>query len=323
MTHLIPLGIDPAGYGPAARVPGAPFRVGFLARVAPEKGLHLLAESYVRLRRETDFGGSALEAAGYLAPEHRGYLHGIERRMKEAGLAHEFHYRASSTAPARSGSCAASMSSASPAPTMSRRGSPFWRRWPAACPRSSHGAGRFPRSWRRPAAASWWNRRCGEPGRRHLPPMEKSRLAALGAGAPGCSRHFSASQMAARALEAYQTIAAARPMLEISQVGKQVSVVRGPLTVLASVSLTLHCGEAAAIMGPSGSGKSTLLYIVGGLEPPSTGRVTLDGVNPYRISGKELAAFRNQSVGFVFQDHCLLPQCSVLENVLVPTLVNH
>jgi glycosyltransferase involved in cell wall biosynthesis len=90
--RVVPLGIDPEGYGPPSRVPGAPFRVGFFARVAPEKGLELLAESYLRLRRESDFGGSALEAAGYLAPEHHGYLRGVERRMKEAGLAHEFHF---------------------------------------------------------------------------------------------------------------------------------------------------------------------------------------------------------------------------------------
>jgi glycosyltransferase involved in cell wall biosynthesis len=91
--HVVPLGIDAEGYGPPARVPGAPFKVGFFARVAPEKGLHLLAESYVRLRRESDFAGSTLEVAGYLAPEHRDYLHGVERLMKDAGLAHEFHYR--------------------------------------------------------------------------------------------------------------------------------------------------------------------------------------------------------------------------------------
>jgi lipoprotein-releasing system ATP-binding protein len=110
-------------------------------------------------------------------------------------------------------------------------------------------------------------------------------------------------------------------MLEISNVGKQYPTPRGPLTVLDGVSLSLNRGEAAAIMGPSGSGKSTLLYIAGGLEPPSSGTVTLYGVNPYVASDKELAAFRNQSIGFVFQDHCLLPQCSVLENVLVPALV--
>jgi len=110
-------------------------------------------------------------------------------------------------------------------------------------------------------------------------------------------------------------------MLEISNVTKQYPTPRGPLTVLSGVSLRLNRGQAAAIMGPSGSGKSTLLYIAGALEPPTVGTVTLGGVNPYTVSEKDLAAFRNQSIGFVFQDHCLLPQCSVLENVLVPTLV--
>jgi lipoprotein-releasing system ATP-binding protein len=74
-------------------------------------------------------------------------------------------------------------------------------------------------------------------------------------------------------------------------------------------------------MGPSGSGKSTLLYVLGALEPPTSGTVTLDGRNPFQLRPAEAAAFRNTEIGFVFQDHCLLPQCSVLENVLVPTLV--
>jgi lipoprotein-releasing system ATP-binding protein len=110
-------------------------------------------------------------------------------------------------------------------------------------------------------------------------------------------------------------------MLEISAVGKQYATPRGPLTVLSGLSLGLKRGEAAAIMGPSGAGKSTLLYIAGGLEPPTAGAVTLDGIDPYQLGEKELAAFRNRKIGFVFQDHCLLPQCSVLENVLIPTLV--
>jgi lipoprotein-releasing system ATP-binding protein len=112
------------------------------------------------------------------------------------------------------------------------------------------------------------------------------------------------------------------PMLEIANIAKQYPSPCGPLTVLAGISLTLRRGESAAIMGPSGAGKSTLLYIAGGLEPPTSGAVTLDGVDPYRLPEKELAAFRNQAVGFIFQDHCLLPQCSVLENVLVPALVS-
>jgi len=110
-------------------------------------------------------------------------------------------------------------------------------------------------------------------------------------------------------------------MLELSKVVKEYPTPRGPLTVLAGVSLSLQRGEAAAITGPSGSGKSTLLYIAGALEPPTSGTVTLDGADPYRLREPDLAAFRNRTIGFIFQDHCLLPQCSALENVLVPALV--
>ena len=88
------------------------------------------------------------------------------------------------------------------------------------------------------------------------------------------------------------------------------------------MSFSLSAGDVAAVTGPSGSGKSSLLYILGALEPPSSGTVSIDGVNPFVLGGAELAAFRNRSVGFVFQDHCLLPQLTLLENVLVPTLVS-
>ncbi len=74
-------------------------------------------------------------------------------------------------------------------------------------------------------------------------------------------------------------------------------------------------------MGPSGSGKSTLLHVLGTLDPPTSGTVTLDGENPYALGEKSLAAFRNAKIGFVFQDHCLMPQCTVLENVLIPAVV--
>jgi lipoprotein-releasing system ATP-binding protein len=110
-------------------------------------------------------------------------------------------------------------------------------------------------------------------------------------------------------------------MLKAADISKTYPTPRGELRVLDGVSLALNRGEAAAIMGPSGSGKSTLLYILGALDPPSSGSVTLDGVDPYALGEREQAAFRNQRIGFVFQDHSLLPQCSVLENVLTPTLV--
>ncbi len=111
-------------------------------------------------------------------------------------------------------------------------------------------------------------------------------------------------------------------MLKVESVSKEYPTPSGPLKIVSDVSLSLSQGDALSIMGPSGSGKSTLLYIMGALEPPTSGTVTLDGRDPFQLKVKDLAAFRNQEIGFIFQDHCLLPQCSVIENVLTPTLVS-
>jgi lipoprotein-releasing system ATP-binding protein len=110
-------------------------------------------------------------------------------------------------------------------------------------------------------------------------------------------------------------------MLDVAHLTKEYPTPRGPLTVLSDVSFSLAPGDRAAVMGPSGSGKSSLLYVLGALEPPSSGTMTLDGQDPFALAPAALAAFRNTAIGFVFQDHCLLPQCTVLENVLIPTLV--
>src|SRR3569832_1968837 len=99
-------------------------------------------------------------------------------------------------------------------------------------------------------------------------------------------------------------------MLRITALTKTYPTPRGDLTVLDRVSLELRPGDGAAIMGPSGSGKSSLLYILGALEAPTSGSVTLDGRNPFELAPNALAAFRNEQIGFVFQDHCLLPQCT-------------
>jgi lipoprotein-releasing system ATP-binding protein len=111
-------------------------------------------------------------------------------------------------------------------------------------------------------------------------------------------------------------------LLKVENVSKEYPTPRGTLKILSDISLSLSPGDALSIMGPSGSGKSTLLYILGALEPPSSGTVTLNGRDPFLLTPKELASFRNIEIGFVFQDHCLLPQCSVLENVLTPALVS-
>lgn len=97
--------------------------------------------------------------------------------------------------------------------------------------------------------------------------------------------------------------------------GEVVSILRG-------ITLDLVAGESLAIVGPSGSGKSTLLNIIGTLDRPTTGQITLSGQDLTKLDEQQLALVRNRQIGFIFQSHHLLPQCSVLENVLIPTLAS-
>lgn len=107
--------------------------------------------------------------------------------------------------------------------------------------------------------------------------------------------------------------------LKLSQVAKHFETATRHVEVLRDVSFAMNGGEALTIMGPSGSGKSTLLHLIGTLDVPSSGTIEINQQMPFALSEPELAKFRNQKIGFVFQDHYLLPQFSVLENVLVPT----
>src|SRR4051812_21671 len=108
--------------------------------------------------------------------------------------------------------------------------------------------------------------------------------------------------------------------LHVDHLAKAYPARSGPPHVLRDVTVRLEPGHALAVMGPSGSGKSTLLHILGTLDRPTGGSVRLAGQDPFALDERRLADFRNRHVGFIFQDHHLLPQCSVLENVLLPTL---
>jgi lipoprotein-releasing system ATP-binding protein len=110
-------------------------------------------------------------------------------------------------------------------------------------------------------------------------------------------------------------------MLIAKSLSKSYPTPQGPLSILANASLQVKRGESVAVMGPSGCGKSTLLYLLGALEPPTGGTITIDGTDPYTLDERAQATFRGAHIGFVFQDHLLLPQLSAIENVLVPTLV--
>lgn len=115
-------------------------------------------------------------------------------------------------------------------------------------------------------------------------------------------------------------MSAADMVLRVAELTKGFDGRAGRVEVLRGIGFELAAAESLAITGPSGSGKSTLLHLLGTLDRPTSGEVTIDGRSPYTLPEPELARFRNRTVGFVFQDSHLLPQYSVLENVLVPTL---
>ena len=109
-------------------------------------------------------------------------------------------------------------------------------------------------------------------------------------------------------------------MIEITRVAKTYETAAGPVTVLRDLDLRVAAGESVAIVGPSGSGKTTLLNLLGALDQPTAGTIAIDGIALSGLDATAAASFRNRSIGFIFQLHYLLPQCSVLENVLVPRL---
>src|SRR5215203_4908575 len=109
-------------------------------------------------------------------------------------------------------------------------------------------------------------------------------------------------------------------MIEVSRVSKNYDSPAGPVAVLRELDLKVGAGESVAIVGPSGSGKTTLLNLLGALDRPTSGTVTIDGISLESLDATAAARFRNRAIGFIFQLHYLLPQCSVLENVLVPRL---
>ena len=111
-------------------------------------------------------------------------------------------------------------------------------------------------------------------------------------------------------------------MIRADAIAKSYPTRADDLVVLRDVSLALERGQSAAIMGPSGCGKSTLLNILGTLDTPTAGRVTIDEIDPFALPERKLARFRNERIGYIFQDHHLLPQCSALENVLLPSLAD-
>jgi len=111
-------------------------------------------------------------------------------------------------------------------------------------------------------------------------------------------------------------------LLQVTDLHKEYPTPAEPLVVLRGINLALNPGQSLAILGPSGSGKSTLLNILGTLDTPTSGKISFDGTDPFSLKPAGLAHFRARNIGFVFQDHHLLPQCTALENILITKLAS-
>ena len=324
---------------PRAGATATSFRVGYFARIAPEKGCTCSptptrASARAHARRADAARGRRLPGAGAGARISTS----VKRRSRaRPGSADEFTYHGAVDRDGKLAFLRTLDVLSVPAPYDEPKGvflleaMARGRSGRAAAARRVHRDRRADR--RRPARGARRRRRrsptgCYVSGSDRAPARDARPSAASTASASttpsrarpiGCSRCTTTPPIARASIAAPSGLPA--PLLQVTDLTKEYPTPRGALRVLSDVSFTLAPGDAAAIMGPSGSGKSSLLYILGGLEPPTSGTVTLDGRNPFQLDASGLAAFRNKEIGFVFQDHCLLPQCTVLENVLVPTLV--
>ena len=325
---VVPLGINMSGYDRRRRSNenAGEFRIGYFARIGPEKGLRVLADAYVRFRQKTGQAPVRLEAAGYLAPAFQAYMDDVRGTLEKAGLAGEFSYRGVVD---RAGKLAFLQSLdvlSVPATYDEPKGMFLLEAMANGVPVVQPRRGAFVEIVAKTGGGLLVEPDDPEKLADGLYTLWRDRNAAetLGQRAfQGVRAHYTVARSADRLLGVYDNVLQPQAKsLEVSNLSKHYATPRGKLSILSEVSLLLAPGDAAAIVGPSGSGKSSLLYILGGLEPPSAGTVSLGGRDLYTLAPSELAGFRNSEVGFVFQDHCLLPQCSVLENVLVPTLVD-
>jgi ABC-type lipoprotein export system ATPase subunit/glycosyltransferase involved in cell wall biosynthesis len=317
-----------------------PPTIGYLARICPEKGLSRLLDGFLALRQVPDMQNVRLKVAGYLGARDRHWFADLQARIVQAGGADAVEYLGEVD---RAGKLAMLDSiDVLSVPTVYPESKGIYvlealaRGVPVVQP--EHGS--FPELIRRTGGGVL------------VPPDDAQALAAaladllrdprkrheLGvAGRASVRREFTDEQMAANIVRIYEAAMSDPPLsrttpgessrpdpaggeLEVRDVWKQYSTPTEPLVVLRGVSLSLSSGQSLAIVGPSGSGKSTLLNILGTLDQPTRGTLRLGDTDPFALKAGDLAGFRSRRIGFVFQDHHLLPQCTALENVLVARL---
>ena len=327
-----------------------PFTIGYFARVAPEKGLDA-GRGLLRLRSERGLPPSRLEAAGYLAPEQQPYLAGVERALREAGLASEFRYHGALDRAEKVAFLARARRVLGAGALPRAEGLHLLEAMAAACRSCSRAHGAFPEIVQKTGGGLLVDaRRCRRARRRDLAAVPgsrraRSRSAGTAAGEVRAQYSVQALGRAARGRAARGHELAARPpkrpdaaqlaakrgawrvlRVDASHQGFDGRLGQRPpparLDVLRDVSLDAEAGRVGVDRrAPRAAARARCSTSSAGSSRRPAARSRSTASNPYTLDAKALAAFRNRRVGFVFQDHCLLPQCSVLENVLAPTLV--
>jgi ABC-type lipoprotein export system ATPase subunit/glycosyltransferase involved in cell wall biosynthesis len=307
-----------------------PPTVGYLARICPEKGLSRLIDAFIILRGRADMRDVRLRIGGYLGAKDRQWFHDLENRVAKAGMAHAVEYVGEVDRERKLDLLDSIDVLSVPTIYPESKGIYVLEAMASGVPVVQPAHGSFPELMEMTGGGVLVPPGDAEALADALAELlrDPARRAELGrAGRAAVESRFTDDQMTANIIKIFDAAmdqnhqpTSRRGILEIEAIWKQYPTPAEPLVVLRGVSFSLEPGESMAIVGPSGSGKSTLLNILGTLDHPTRGTVRLSGVDPFKLRSSELASFRSRKLGFVFQDHHLLPQCSALENVLVARL---
>jgi len=307
-----------------------PPTIGYLARACPEKGLGRLIDAFLILRKNPLMSQTRLRIAGYIGGRDRDWVTGLQQRVIDAGLNEFVDWLGEVDQAGKIAMLDSIDVFTVPTAYPEAKGIYLLEAMARGVPVVQPAHGSFPELIEQTQGGIL------------VPPGDPRALAAalidllsdqqiradLGKrGYDAVRERFTDDRMAQQMLEVCEAALKDEPAparddhaLTVRDVYKEYPTPAEPLTVLRGVSFSLTAGQTLAIVGPSGSGKSTLLNILGTLDAPTRGEVLLDGENPFILGPKKLAALRARRIGFVFQDHHLLPQCTAIENVLVAKL---
>jgi lipoprotein-releasing system ATP-binding protein len=341
-VDVVYTGLEPEYFAPPEQTASKsrPPTIGYLARICPEKGLSRLIDGFLALRRISDMHSARLKIAGYLGARDKLWFADLQARIAQAGCADAVEYLGEVDRPGKLAMLDSIDVFSVPTVYPESKGIYVLEALARGVPVVQPEHGSFPELVHLTGGGVL------------VPSGDSEALAAAQAdllrdarkrqqlgqkGRDIVHRDFTDERMAANMVRIYEAAVSEGPKstvampttsrpdsgageLEVRDIWKEYPTPAEPLVVLRGVSFSLSSGESLAIVGPSGSGKSTLLNILGTLDQPTRGSVRLGQADPFSLKAGELAGFRSKKIGFVFQDHHLLPQCTALENVLVACL---